>query len=245
MPHRARPRAAHLLRRAPAAIDDLQGIDQFGFPIGLAPWRVPGERRERGKYRLHMVLLHLGIAVSGLHAPQREQRAALDAKFPFDPDKQRFVLPQRLLAGDDAPVRDAAIDVLPDLLVKLRLLLHLPEHGDVRLDAAHHARPRRLRNAFCERAASKIVAPSIEARRCCGQRGQRTREQGAGAKAVLQQRAPCRFVQRINSRHAGIVSCRRASRTKATEPGRRPLILAAFLRIGMDDILRQRMGHRG
>ena len=35
-------------------------------------------------------------------------------------------------AVDDAPVRDAAVDVLPDLLVELRLLLHLPEHATCR-----------------------------------------------------------------------------------------------------------------
>src|SRR5882762_5727312 len=62
MSHRAGPRSPHLLRRAPAAIDDLQGVDQFGFPIGAAAGFVPGERRQRWKYRPHMVLLHQGIA---------------------------------------------------------------------------------------------------------------------------------------------------------------------------------------
>ena len=155
MAHRAGPRAAHLLRRAPAAIDDLQRIDQFGFPIGAAARLVPGERRERGKYRPHMVLLHQRIAIGGLDAPQRQQRAALDAEILLDPREQRLVLPQRFLAGDDAPVGDAAIDVLPDLLVELRLLLHLLEHGHVRLDAAHHAGPGRVRDAFCQCAGAK------------------------------------------------------------------------------------------
>ena len=97
-------------------IDDIQRVDQLGFPIGAPARLVPGERGKRGKYRAHMVLLHQRIAEGGLDAPQRQQRAALDAEILLDPREQRLVLPQRFLAGDDAPVRDAAVDVLPDLL---------------------------------------------------------------------------------------------------------------------------------
>ena len=170
--HRAGPGAAHFLRRAPAAIDDLQRVDQFGFPIGAAARLVPGQRGERGKYRAHMVLLHQRIAIGGLDAPQRQQRAALDAEILFDPREQRLVLSQRFLAGDDAPVRDAAVDVLPDLLVEFRLLLHLLEHGHVGLDAAHHAGLGRVRNALCQRAGAKTVAPLVEAGRGGGERRQ-------------------------------------------------------------------------
>ena len=67
--HRAGPRSPHLLRRAPAAIDDLQRIDQFGFPIGAAARFVPGQRRQRGKYRPHMVLLHQRIADRRIRRP--------------------------------------------------------------------------------------------------------------------------------------------------------------------------------
>src|SRR6267378_1185594 len=55
MPHRAGPRSPHLLGRAPAAIDDLEGVDQLGFPIGAAARFVPGKRRQRRKYRPHMI----------------------------------------------------------------------------------------------------------------------------------------------------------------------------------------------
>ena len=128
-----------------------------------------------------MVLLHQGIAERGLDAPQRQQRAALDAKILLDPREQRLVFFQRFLAGDDAPVGDAAIDVLPDLLVELGLLLHLLEHGHVRFDAAHHARIGRLRDALRQRPRAKTVAPLIEAGRCRGKRRHGTGEQGAGA----------------------------------------------------------------
>ena len=200
MAHRAGPGAAHFLRRAPAAVDDLQRVDQLGFPIGAAARLVPGQRRERGKDRAHMVLLHQGIAIGGFNAPQRQQRAALDAKILLDPREQRLVLLQRLAAVDDAPVRDAAVDVLPDLLVEFRLLLHLPEHAHVGLDAAHHPRPGRVRNAFCQGARAKIVAPLVEAGRRRGKRSQRRGEQGAGAEAGLAAR-------RGGSGHPGESGC--------------------------------------
>src|SRR5215213_11308012 len=49
MAHRAGPGSPHFLRRAPAAIDDLQRIDQLGFPIAPAARLVPGECCERRK----------------------------------------------------------------------------------------------------------------------------------------------------------------------------------------------------
>ena len=69
-----------------------------------------------------MVPLHLRVAIGGFDAPQRQQCAALDAEIMFDPRKQRLVLSQRFLAGDDAPVRYPSVDVLPDLLVEFRLV---------------------------------------------------------------------------------------------------------------------------
>ncbi len=61
--HRAGPGAVHFLRGAPATLHDLHRVDQLGLPIGLAPRLVPGERRQRGKHRRHVVLLHQRIAI--------------------------------------------------------------------------------------------------------------------------------------------------------------------------------------
>ena len=149
-----------------------------------------------------MVLLHQGIAIGGFNAPQRQQCAALDAKILLDAREQRVVLLQGFAAVDDAPVRSAAVDVLPDLLVEFRLLLHLPEHAHVGLDAAHHPRPGRVRNAFCERARAKIVAPRVEAGRCGGKRCKRRGKEGACAEAGLQQGAAGRGFQGIMLFHA-------------------------------------------
>jgi len=89
---------------------------QFGFPIARRRGSFQASAASDGNTGPHMILLHQGIAERGFDAPQRQQCAAFDAEILFDPREQRFVLLQRFLAGDDAPVRDAAIDVLPDLL---------------------------------------------------------------------------------------------------------------------------------
>ena len=157
-----------------------------------------------------MVLLHQGIAVGGFDAPQRQQRAALDAEILFDPRKQRFILPQRFLAGDDAPVRDAAIDVLPDLLVEFRLLLHLLEHGHVRLDVAHHAvyrsRPKRLSPAHAH-----------ESRRAIG------RSQAASRQTPRREdasRAPAPRPDRSSARRVGVAENQAVSSAHSSGAGR-------------------------
>ena len=121
----------------------------------------------------------------------------------FDTAEQRFVLPQRFLAGDDAPVRNASIDVLPDLFVELRLAVHFLEHGHVRLDGAHHPGPGGLRDALCQCALAKTVAPLLEAGRCGGPRRDRACEQDAGAEAGSQHGAARRCFPRIRLVHPG------------------------------------------
>src|SRR5262249_39532336 len=95
--HGASPGAAPLLRRAPAALDNAHRIDQLAFPIGLAPWLVPGQCGKRRKYRAHVILLHQRIAVRGFDTPKGEQRAAFDAEIALDTIEQRGVVLQRLL----------------------------------------------------------------------------------------------------------------------------------------------------
>ena len=174
MAHRAGPGAAHLWRRTPALVDNVQRIDELAFPIGFSARRIPGERGKRGEDRAHMILLHLGIAEGALDAPEREQRAALDAEVLFDAREQRFVLFQRELAVNDAPVGDAAIDVLPGGLGELRLGLHFPEDAHVGLDPRHGVVPGRFRNALGHRPVTEMLAPFVEPGRC----GRRSRRLG-------------------------------------------------------------------
>jgi hypothetical protein len=152
-----------------------------------------------------VVLLHQRIAIGGFDAPQREQRAALDPEILFDPRKQRFVLPQRFLAGDDAPVRYAAIDVLPDLFAEFGLLPHLPEDTHVRLGVPHRAGPGRLRDAAGERPRAKIVAPLLVTGRR-GWRRQRLHQQGTGAETGSQHGAARQSARGIIRSHRGSVA---------------------------------------
>ena len=122
----------------------------------------------------------------------------------FDPRKQRLVFPQRFLAGDDAPVRDAAIDILPGLLLEFGLVLHLLEHGHVRFDVAHHPGPGRLRYPLGQGMRAKSVAPLIEAGRRGGQRREGVREQGAGTEAGSHQCAARQICARIRLFHRAV-----------------------------------------
>ena len=163
MSHRAGPGSLHLLRRAPALVDDAQRVDQLGLPIGFSSRLVPGERGKRGKHRRHVVLLHQRIAIGGLDPPQSQQRTALDAEIALDACEQRLVVFQRDLAVDDAPVGDAAVDVLPDLLMEFGLVAHLLEHAHVGFDPRHRALPGRGRDALGHCACAKTLTPFLEA----------------------------------------------------------------------------------
>ena len=57
--------------------------------------------------------------------------AALDAEIFFDAGKQRRVLLGFLPAGDDAPVGDAAVEVLPELFVEFGLVADRLKPGHV------------------------------------------------------------------------------------------------------------------
>ena len=122
--------------------------------------------RGGGAARARRVLPATGIpAACGSAAPadrhRRIRRPTAPAgcraqrRIQIDPGKQRLVVSQRFFAGDDAPVRDAAIDVLPGLLVEFGLVLHLLEHRHVRFEVAHHAAPGRLRYPVRQRVGAK------------------------------------------------------------------------------------------
>src|SRR5437588_5614295 len=51
VPHGACPRAAHLLGRTPAAIDDDEGVEQLLLPIAAPARLAPSKRTERRDHR--------------------------------------------------------------------------------------------------------------------------------------------------------------------------------------------------
>src|SRR5262249_38960002 len=98
MPHGARPGAAHLLRRSPAALNNHERIEQLLLPIFLAARFTPGERRQSGKNRPHVVLLNIRIAIGGLDPPDPEHHGTVDAEILLDALPQRRIFFGLLLA---------------------------------------------------------------------------------------------------------------------------------------------------
>jgi hypothetical protein len=61
------------------------------------------------------------VAERGFHAPQSEHDVTVDRIGSLDAFEQRRVFLCALLACDNAPVGDAAVEILPDFLSELRL----------------------------------------------------------------------------------------------------------------------------
>jgi hypothetical protein len=91
---------------------------------------------------------------------------AIDAVFLFDAHEQRIVVLRHLLAGGDAPVGNAAIEVLPGQLLEFRLRALQRIDRRIRFDAAHHAVVGFFRNAALERARPKPRDPLRERLAC-------------------------------------------------------------------------------
>ena len=162
--HGARPRADHFCRRTPALLNDGQRVDQLGFPVFAPPRLGPCQRRQRGNDRPHVVLLHQRIAEGRLDAPDAEHDRGLDAIVALDARKQRRVLFCLRPAGDDAPIGNAAIEILPELLVELGLIAERFKPGRVGPHGAHDARVGFRRDTARQRFGAKPVDPLIERR---------------------------------------------------------------------------------
>src|SRR5712691_12242860 len=165
--HGAGPGAAHFLGRAPAAIDDDEGVEQLLLPIGAAARLAPGERGERRDDRAHVVLLDVRVAEGRFDAPQPEHHRAFDPVVLLDAGEQRRVFLRLLLAGDDAPVGDAAVEILPELLVEFGLRAVELKYRRVRLDVAHHPRVGGVGNATRARSGAKTLDPLLELAPLC------------------------------------------------------------------------------
>ena len=104
--------------------------------------------------------------------------------------KQRCIFLGALLAGDDAPVRTAAIDVLPHLFGEFGLLALQRIDLGVGRDVAHHAIVGRGRDAAFERLRLEGGDPLREARIGEGCAGEHRGHAGGAAQRVVNERAP-------------------------------------------------------
>ena len=129
--HGAGPGADHFLRRAPAALNDDQSVDQLPLPIGAPARFAPGQRRQRRNDRPHMVFRHHRIAECRLDPPDAEHDGGLDAEIPLDARQQRRVLRRFLLAGGNFPVGGDAVEILPELQAEFGLIADRLKPGRV------------------------------------------------------------------------------------------------------------------
>src|SRR5262249_27962475 len=118
-------------------------------------------------------------------APQPEHHRALDAVVLLDAGKQRRVFLRLLLAGDDAPIGNAAIEILPEFLVEFGLRAVERKDRGVGLDVAHHPRVGGVGYATRARWGAKALDPLLDLA-ALRQRG-RARE---SARQQRQARAP-------------------------------------------------------
>ena len=164
--HGAGPGADHFLRARPAALDDHQRIGELLLPVGAPPRLAPGERRERGHDRPHVLEVDHDVAEGAFHAPQAEHDERVDAVIALDAREQVAMFAGALLAGPDAPVRDPAVEILPNLLVELGLLALEREHRHVGFEIRHHAGVGRIRHAAGASAGAKGFHPARERQLC-------------------------------------------------------------------------------
>src|SRR5262249_47727654 len=155
-------RTNHFAWNGPATLDDQQCVEELLFPIGAPARFPPSQGRERRQNRPHVLWIDDDVAEGRLHTPQSKHGVAVYGILTLDTFKQTCLFLGSLLAGPNAPVGNAAIEVLPDLLAKLRLGTVERVHRRVRVDRGHYPAIGRIRYATASRARSKILHPVRE-----------------------------------------------------------------------------------
>jgi hypothetical protein len=89
-----------------------------------------------------VILLDDRVAEGGLDAPHTEHERALHAEILLDAGEKRRELFRLFLPRGDLPFRTGAVEILPKLLVKFRLVAQRREPGRVGLQSLHDARVR-------------------------------------------------------------------------------------------------------
>ena len=159
--HRARPGADHVGWLRPAAIDDRERVEQFGFPIAPPARLAPGERGQSRDDRPHVFRIGHHVAERRLHPPQTEDNVAVDAVVLLNPRKQTCVFLCALFPVIDPPVGAASVDVLPHQFGEFGLrTVSARLHAAVRRHRAHHAVVSLFRDATLDRARAKSGHPT-------------------------------------------------------------------------------------
>ncbi len=124
----------------------------------------------------------------------------------LDALQQRRVFPRALLARDDPPVRDAPVEILPDLFLELGLIAVQLVDREVGFERAHDAAISGVLNVPCAGAGAKGLDPGGE-----GHAGRLSRSATAecqareGSRSCAKRAAPCEI-----RRHGGQVADNKA-----------------------------------
>src|ERR1700730_5075504 len=174
-----------------------------------------------------MVLLHVRIAERGFDSPQAKHDRAANAVILLDPGEQAGIFLGFFLARRDAPVRDTAIEILPQLLVKLGLSAIEREYTRIRLNARHHPRVGRVGYAAREGAFAKESDPVLEALALCrrppaqhqpGRQYRQARAPRQGARPLLHGAAPGLLCSDLHPILSRFLSALRPSRPLQSAP---------------------------
>ena len=198
----------------PAAVDDDQRVEQFGFPIAAPARLAPGQRGQRRDHRPHVFRIGHHVAEGGFHPPQAEHDVAVDAVILFDARQQVGIFLGAFLAGDDAPVRAAPVDVLPELLGEFRLRVDCANTLMSGVERIHHARVSLRRNAAVHRARAEFGRPNVQSRRVQRWRARRARDwrRRRARPSITARRLSAEGAVYGESRHGGIL-CADAQQT--------------------------------
>ena len=132
-------------------------------------------------------------------APDAEHEEILDAEITRNARKQRCIFFRFDFARLDPPIRSRAVEILPELLIELRLIADGIHCRHVRLHAAHHPRVGLLADAASGSFAAEERDPLLEAN--LRARGGQARQRGGCAGKTGQQVSSCRVGQRCRCHH--------------------------------------------
>jgi hypothetical protein len=109
-----------------------------------------------------MVFLNHRVAECRLDAPDAKHERWLDAEIPLNVRKQRRVFFRFGFPGRNSPVGDGAVEILPKLLVELRLVADRGQSRHVGLDATRRPRIRLLADAVGDGFTAEGGDPIVE-----------------------------------------------------------------------------------
>ena len=159
-----------------------------------------------------MVLFDERVAKCGFDAPDAKHEGGFDAEIALNARKERCIFFRFDFACLDPPIRGRAVEILPELLIELRLIADGIYTRHVGLHAAHHPRVGLLADTASGSFAAERGDPLLEAD--LRVRSGQPRLRGGCAGKTGQQVSSCKLGQRSRRHYVYIT----ASNVRLTGP---------------------------